>query len=228
MPSCDTTRTSFYLYFKLQPLRVCMQSVVENYVIITSLAGVVGGLLGWGVSVYRRVPPHAFSLSLAANFAVVSGSFLCTYTTHTDIFNDQLCLLGIRKVVHSVLIEKDARSLPFSSTNRQLLASVASYTSSVASGGLTGALTSLISREKNNTIIIVSHYLFTGYGLRSILMTSLGGMGTGLCAQAGYDKLLEWRKRKAMQIYHEDITGKKSRPFEEWTLVSPIFRSSVP
>ena len=59
-----------------------------------------------------------------------------------------------------------------------------------------------------------------GFGLRSILMTSLGGMGMGLCAQAGYDWIQEWRRRKAIQIYREDIQGKKTSLFENWTLVS--------
>lgn len=61
--------------------------------------------------------------------------------------------------------------------------------------------------------------LTAGYGLRSILMTSLGGMGMGLCAQAGYDGLQEWRRRKAIQIYYEDVRGKTSL-FDNWTLVS--------
>ena len=59
-----------------------------------------------------------------------------------------------------------------------------------------------------------------GFGLRSILMTSLGGMGMGLCAQAGYDWIQEWRRRKAIEIYLEDIQGKKTSLFENWTLVS--------
>ena len=37
--------------------------------------GVLGAAVGWGVAAYRQVPPHVYSLSLAANFTVVSGTF---------------------------------------------------------------------------------------------------------------------------------------------------------
>ena len=51
-------------------------------------------------------------------------------------------------------------------------------------------------------------------------MTSLGGMGMGLSAQVTYDWLREWRRRKAIEIYREDVEGKKTSLFDNWTLVS--------
>ena len=47
-------------------------------VLSCSLAGVLGAVVGWGVAAYRNLPSHVYSLSLAANFAVVSGAFLGT------------------------------------------------------------------------------------------------------------------------------------------------------
>jgi hypothetical protein len=147
---------------------------------VSAASGVVGCVVGWGVSMYRRAPPYALSLSLTANFAIASGTFL-----------------GIRRVVYS-FAENSLSTPPFNDWSPASIGYISSFTS----GGITGALASLLSR----------------FGLRSILMTSLGGMGMGLCAQAGYDWIQEWRRRKAIEIYREDIQGKRTSLFENWTL----------
>ena len=49
-------------------------SITRNVCCYSS--GVLGAVAGWGVAVYRKVPPHVYSLSVGANFAVVSGVFL--------------------------------------------------------------------------------------------------------------------------------------------------------
>ena len=68
--------------------------------VVFFFTGVLGAVVGWGVAAYRQVPSHFHSLSLAANFAVVSGAFFgnsictcvssprvlfpdCTYATNT-------------------------------------------------------------------------------------------------------------------------------------------------
>ena len=53
-----------------------------------------------------------------------------------------------------------------------------------------------------------------------MLLTSLGGMGMGLCAQAGYNGVMEWRRKKAIELYHQDIGRRKEGIFDHWTLVS--------
>ena len=42
---------------------------------LSAASGVVGALLGWGISAYRSLPTHVYTLSLGANFAVTSGVF---------------------------------------------------------------------------------------------------------------------------------------------------------
>ena len=80
-------------FFSLVPYHACNHIHVYMcaYIMCTYLhykfyflifTGVLGAAVGWGVAAYRQVPPHLHSLSLAANFAVVSGTFfgnkLCT------------------------------------------------------------------------------------------------------------------------------------------------------
>lgn len=101
-------------------------------------------------------------------------------------------------MIQSSLIERHSTTLP-SSTNHWSPSNT-EYISSIAGGGITGALTSIVSR----------------YGLRSVLLTSLGGMGMGLCAQMGYNGVMIWRRKKAIQLYYQDI-GEGTRRFENWT-----------
>jgi hypothetical protein len=165
---------------------------------VSAASGVVGCVVGWGVSMYRRAPPYALSLSLTANFAIASGTFL-----------------GIRRVVYS-FAENSLSTPPFNDWSPASIGYISSFTS----GGITGALASLLSREA--VLMQCRRHLdycsTAGFGLHSILMTSLGGMGMGLCAQAGYDWIQEWRRRKAIEIYREDIQGKRTSLFENWTL----------
>ena len=42
---------------------------------LSAASGAVGALLGWGVSAYRNLPTHVYTLSLGANFAITSGVF---------------------------------------------------------------------------------------------------------------------------------------------------------
>ena len=101
------------------------------------------------------------------------------------------------------------------------------YISSSTSGGITGALIAIISSKVfsfvfSSVYYAKSIYIYsTGHGLRSILLTLLGGMGMGFCAQAGYNGLMIWRRKKAIELYCQDLgEGKRSR-FENWTFVSP-------
>ena len=46
----------------------------------SAATGVAGALLGWGISAYRNLPTHIYSLSLGANFAITSGVFFSEAT----------------------------------------------------------------------------------------------------------------------------------------------------
>lgn len=153
---------------------------------VSAASGVVGAVVGWNMATYRKVPPHIHSLSLAANCAVVSGTFL-----------------GIRRAIQASLTETTSTTPSTPSLTTRWSPSTTHYVSSIASGGVTGTLISLISR----------------FGLRSILLTSLGGMGIGLCAQAGYNRLMVWRKKKAIQLYYKDLGREEEGKgrFTNWT-----------
>ena len=43
---------------------------------LSAASGVVGTLLGLGVSAYRSLPTHVYAVSVGANFAIASGVFL--------------------------------------------------------------------------------------------------------------------------------------------------------
>ena len=47
-------------------------------------------------------------------------------------------------------------------------------------------------------------------------------MGIGLCAQAGYNRLMVWRKKKAIQLYYKDLGREEEGKgrFTNWTFVS--------
>lgn len=122
-------------------------------------------------------------------------------------------------MIQSSLVERHSTTLP-SSTNHWS-PSTTEYISSIAGGGVTGALTSIVSSKSVRPLEVLktSILLFTtGYGLRSVLLTSLGGMGMGLCAQMGYNGVMIWRRKKAIQLYYQDI-GEGTRRFENWTFV---------
>ena len=53
-----------------------------------------------------------------------------------------------------------------------------------------------------------------------MFLTSLGGMGIGLCVQGGYNGVMEWRRRKAIELYYHDMGRGKKGIFEKWTFVS--------
>lgn len=43
---------------------------------LSAASGIVGTLLGLGVSAYRSLPTHVYAVSVGANFAIASGVFL--------------------------------------------------------------------------------------------------------------------------------------------------------
>lgn len=47
---------------------------------LSAASGVAGALLGWGISAYRSLPTHIYTLSLGANFAVTSAMFFSKAT----------------------------------------------------------------------------------------------------------------------------------------------------
>ena len=69
-------------------------------------------------------------------------------------------------------------------------------------------------------------YFPVGYGLRSILLTSLGGMGVGLCGQMGYERFLKWRKKKAMEIHHPELFQQRGEgmSFVRVYINNPLFQ----
>lgn len=47
--------------------------------IIAFITGACGTILGVGISTYRKLPVHIYAISLGANFAITTLSFLGTY-----------------------------------------------------------------------------------------------------------------------------------------------------
>ena len=71
------------------------QTLTVRVVFSCSLAGVLGAVVGWGVAAYRNLPSHVYSLSLAANFAVVSGAFLGTVYSDGRFAGLHVCVVII-------------------------------------------------------------------------------------------------------------------------------------
>ena len=61
---------------KLYSLLVKYPETVRPILQLSAASGVVGTLLGLGVSAYRSLPTHVYAVSVGANFAVASGVFL--------------------------------------------------------------------------------------------------------------------------------------------------------
>ena len=82
-------------------------------------------------------------------------------------------------------------------------------------------LSFLVSVYLHECALATLSMFVVGYGLRSILLTSLGGMGMGLAAQAGYNVLMKWWRKKAIQRYCQEMgEGVSTSRFENWTFVS--------
>ena len=129
------------------------------------VSGATGLLLGWGVSAYRNLPTHVYTLSLGANFAVVGGTFIgsrrstCTIYTcahihmyteapihtpmHTHMHTQTHTHTGIRG---AVLAHLDSSSITLS--DYTLTPNAAHYMSSAISGTIAGALSSIVSRKE--------------------------------------------------------------------------------
>ena len=61
---------------KLYSLLVKYPETVRPILQLSAASGVVGTLLGLGVSAYRSLPTHVYAVSVGANFAIASGVFL--------------------------------------------------------------------------------------------------------------------------------------------------------
>ena len=61
---------------KLYSLLVKYPETVHPILQLSAASGIVGTLLGLGVSAYRSLPTHVYAVSVGANFAIASGVFL--------------------------------------------------------------------------------------------------------------------------------------------------------
>lgn len=61
---------------KLYSLLVKYPETVRPILQLSAASGIVGTLLGLGVSAYRSLPTHVYAVSVGANFAIASGVFL--------------------------------------------------------------------------------------------------------------------------------------------------------
>ena len=61
---------------KLYSLLVKYPETVRPILQLSAVSGIVGTLLGLGVSAYRSLPTHVYAVSVGANFAIASGVFL--------------------------------------------------------------------------------------------------------------------------------------------------------
>ena len=69
----------------------------------------------------------------------------------------------------------------------------------------------LFTRSRNGPV---------GHGLKSVLLTSSGGMAFGICAQFLYHYFELWRKRKAIELHYPELVRNDDRV--EWNLVSTV------
>ena len=145
---------------------------------LSAASGVVGTLLGLGVSAYRSLPTHVYAVSVGANFAIASGVFLGRfnlYMTTPHPFPGCSCLIPrlVQPHSHTILasfpgwssliltafcrVICDLRLLCYAGLRHILVTSLysrqvllpqhTSYISSATSGGATGAVTSIVSRQ---------------------------------------------------------------------------------
>ena len=147
---------------------------------LSAASGVVGTLLGLGMSAYRSLPTHVYAVSVGANFAIASGVFLGRFNLYmttpcliprlfwpysqtvlasfpgcsgliprlfwphfwTSAFCRVIC--GLCLLCHAGLRHILLTSLY---SRQVLLPQHTSYISSATSGGATGAVTSIVSRQ---------------------------------------------------------------------------------
>ncbi len=64
-----------------------------------------------------------------------------------------------------------------------------------------------------------------GLGLRSVALTTVGGVMVGACAQFLYDQFEVWRRRKAIQIHYPQLTREddwQEEEKEQWSWVGGV------